>query len=410
MKFLLFGMYGAVNVGDELVEYAVGSAILSAFPAAKFSVASSNPALSSRFNPLQNTTYFKGLGFSYRLWLYLFRTIRLFRQTDVVVVGGGGLFQDQYSWRLPSSAALSALWGLFFRKKVCIIGVGAGPLNRPWLQQMIGRTLSHVDLLCVRDQKAYDCLREIGIPEQKIEITADVVPSLQVNALLTDSSNNKNKEPKTVALILRDWQGISYSKVADLLTVLIQQGFAVQLHCFEPEPDSQFYDKILSHCSKTVKDSVTKIIPQTLKQVIQKSSEADFIISMRLHGCILAAALGIPFIPVEYESKVRSFTKQMGLTPLLAETKDLTPELAEQIQPAKRFWAEHKQEIDRQWEILRENSSRNFQRFTEVILLEPSHKSRRPFFLMLKLIMTAFVLEIAHLCAWPLKKISRKTT
>jgi polysaccharide pyruvyl transferase WcaK-like protein len=38
----------------------------------------------------------------------------------------------------------------------------------------------------------------------------------------------------------------------------------------------------------------------------------DVVLSMRLHGAVLAAAGGVPFVALEYQPKVRDFTESIG--------------------------------------------------------------------------------------------------
>lgn len=61
-------------------------------------------------------------------------------------------------------------------------------------------------------------------------------------------------------------------------------------------------------------------------------ASADVVVGERLHACVLAAAVGTPFVPIEYRPKVRDFAASVGLEHLVVRTDEMTAEaLADRV-------------------------------------------------------------------------------
>ena len=56
---------------------------------------------------------------------------------------------------------------------------------------------------------------------------------------------------------------------------------------------------------------------------------ADLVISMRLHGCILATKVGIPWIGIAYNPKVTSFAESCGWSDFCKIPKEVDAEFFE---------------------------------------------------------------------------------
>jgi polysaccharide pyruvyl transferase WcaK-like protein len=52
-------------------------------------------------------------------------------------------------------------------------------------------------------------------------------------------------------------------------------------------------------------------------------SVSDVLIGMRLHSLIIATMLGIPFVPISYSEKVKSFLELVGLDDLYIDIEDI---------------------------------------------------------------------------------------
>lgn len=395
--FLLYGMYGAVNVGDELVCCAVAQGLRRAVSGCRLLVRSIRKERSLRFNPIPQADVAEGGGFHYTFWIHPCRSLMLFRKADAIVIGGGGLFQDQYGWRLTAGSLLAALMGLLQQKPVYVIGVGAGPLRRKWLRRLVGRVLSEVDGLCVRDQESRQELEDCGVPPERIAVTADVVFSMNIEQFCVP----KPAGTPTAAFILREWEGVDQQAVAALLDGLAERGYQIQLHGFEPAQDQQFYEKITTHCRPAARQSFQWVIPRTLQESLETFQKADVVVSMRLHGCILACLCGIPLIPVLYERKVGAFARQTGLADWLQTPQSLNAALIPQIESARRYWAQNSAALQTSFNQLRQRSLQNFEQikpqFSKQAITDRPQRKGNFRILFIELLSRALLGELFHI-------------
>src|SRR5438105_835314 len=88
MNILIAGYYGFGNVGDELILSSILMEIGKRYPSSRITVLSADPERTHRFHGVS----------SVRRWSPL-AVVRAIWKADVLVVGGGGLLQDQTSSR-----------------------------------------------------------------------------------------------------------------------------------------------------------------------------------------------------------------------------------------------------------------------------------------------------------------------
>ncbi|MBN1765529.1 MAG: polysaccharide pyruvyl transferase family protein [Sedimentisphaerales bacterium] len=411
-RILLYGMYGSINVGDELVCYSMVRGLEAIVKNPQIWVASLNERKSQEFQCLPEVNFYQGRCFHYTFWLHLINILKKVRQVDGVIIGGGGLLQDQYSWRLPGGSVWMAALSVLMGKATFILGVGVGPLRRKWLRRALYRILPSVDQICVRDQQSYRVLQDIGLAMDNIQVTADIVPSID---LYRESFLKKkiSRDQKLIAIILRDWPGIDNKSLATLLEILVNEGHKIHLHCFEPDHDSVFYENVLSHCSAAVKANIKKIIPQKLSETIESINQSAFVISMRLHGCILAVGLDVPLLPVVYESKVRSFMRQMGMEDLVHEVRDIGPGLITEMARVKEYWDNNPEERYDRYRQIKLNADKNFECIKNK-LMSMKNRSRfrsvspKVYIGLWWLTLRALMGEIYHIMTFPWRSYCRK--
>ena len=111
MNIVVSGMFGGLNLGDEAVCLAVVSGLKKLEIKSCFNLISHDCVNTKALFPDDEIHCYEGQCFTHVFWKTLLKFFRVVASADVIIVGGGGLFQDQYSWHLPSSSALMALIG-----------------------------------------------------------------------------------------------------------------------------------------------------------------------------------------------------------------------------------------------------------------------------------------------------------
>src|SRR5664279_48603 len=124
---LLVGYYGFGNVGDEAILATIVAQFRDRLPDLPITVASGNP---------EETISTHGVGAV--AWNDIAAIHRAVQATDLVVIGGGGLFHDYWGVD-PDSFLTGSHWGVayyagpamlatLYRKPVMLYAVGVGPL------------------------------------------------------------------------------------------------------------------------------------------------------------------------------------------------------------------------------------------------------------------------------------------
>ncbi|MGQ9511082.1 MAG: polysaccharide pyruvyl transferase CsaB [Thermaceae bacterium] len=273
------GYYGFKNAGDE----AILEAILQELKARGLEgvVLSGNPGLTAlqhgvrafhRLNPL---ALLKA-----PLWL----------------IGGGGLFQD-----VTSALSLEYYLGLvrlarLYRRKVVVFNQSLGPLS-PRGEARLKRVLKGVPLI-LRDLDSVAYAKRLGLPAQ---LGAD--PAL----LLTPPPVKKEKD--WVLLIPRFGKAYREGvKTLEKLAVrLAYEKKEVMVLLMQPGLDDLLledpYFKNLFQYARLEKTSDPR-------RVLYLVAQAEYVVSMRLHGLVLAAAASTPFAGLSYDPKVAAFAKE----------------------------------------------------------------------------------------------------
>ncbi len=184
--------------------------------------------------------------------------------------------------------------------------------------------ISRFDFVAVRDHYAYKLLRENGIPVHGF------VPDLA----LLPSAGRKELRGETILLIpcahstaLRAIR----SQLVELYAKLIEQasrlGFKVNLCPFQVRGGDSKDD--LAFCREIIEVSggsaVVFMDVLTEEKILSLYDEAMIVISGRLHGSILAARCGRPFLSLAYNVKQYAFAEMMQVNDFVFSVYDAEP-------------------------------------------------------------------------------------
>ena len=273
------GYYGYKNAGDEAILQALVQGIH----------ARGHQALVLSANP-RDTAQKLGVEAVHRY--HPLAVPRALARADRFVLGGGGLLQDKTSRR--SLGYYLGLVRLAQRLKTptTVFGVSLGPLSRRG-ERVLARTLAKVPLV-VRDRRSLDYAERLGL---KAELGADL-------ALLLEAPQAA-REPGLVIVIPR--QGVPAEPLhaaARRLRTLHYEVLALGLQPGRDEPALELFEYFPKEATAD---------PQ---RVLYLMASAEYVISTRLHGMVLAAVAGTPFAGINYDPKVAAFAEETG-APLL---------------------------------------------------------------------------------------------
>ncbi|MBU1017402.1 polysaccharide pyruvyl transferase family protein [Patescibacteria group bacterium] len=314
MKIGLIGNYGATNVGDE----AILNAILKSHSDHEFVVFSVNPKETAHQFGVKSAPLFP-LGFR-SLFKHGFRqSFRALKSVDAVILGGGGLMQDEYLYAC-FLWAWQVFWVKFLGKPLFIYATGVGPL-KTWIGRRLTRNVYRYAMgITVRDETSYNTLHRLGLPKENIEITAD--PAF----LFKHLDQELARAAHTYLISLRPWLKYN-SKIINTFTEYLlrlkgERNAKFIFVCMQSirEHDHRVIDPIMKKVGGTL------LAPRHFSELLQAMSQTEFAIGMRYHFLIAAMLTKTPALAVSYSHKVDSLYKHSILEPYHLNVADLNPD------------------------------------------------------------------------------------
>ncbi len=309
---LISGYYGFNNTGDEAMIETM-STLLAKRDCALI-VLSSNPEKTKEAYNVQAYNRYK-----------LSEIIKAIRLSDIVVSGGGTLFQDVTSkksiWYYLGIIKIAQL----FRKKICIAYQGMGPLSTKLYKKMTKNVLNKksVKVIGLRDNQAIEYAKKIGIKENKISFSSDMIFMMQPPAkercekILRDNVHNFVEGQKLIGFSIREWKDKdrtdALAKVADQLVE--KYNARIVFFPFHKPKDAEI-SKIVMH--KMQQEDKAVLMPNRYlpSEILGTMGMMDVNIGVRLHSLIFSAVMNVPTVGISYDPKIDGFLDMIDLTPI----------------------------------------------------------------------------------------------
>jgi len=320
MKIALSGYYGFDNAGDEALLSAITSTIKKLEPSASFVVLSGYPGKTARLHGLRAVNRMNPWSVSREL-----------RSSDLLISGGGSLFQDVTGPRsLPYYISIVAL-ALWLKKPVIFYAQGVGPINRRFSKFLMRRVANRVDMITLRDEDSVQVLQQIGVTRPPVRVTADPVFSLEpkdndyeaMRRLLREHCPGKGR---VVGVSVRQWAALEgyQPELAQVLDKLVREGYQVIFIPMDYPADVEESMRVVS-----LMEEPAALIDSylTSHQHVALISHLQLMIGMRLHALIFAASQEILFQGISYDPKVDSFLRQFGEKPLTGNAGQMTAQI-----------------------------------------------------------------------------------
>lgn len=380
---VLSNTYGHPNVGDEAILTAMIDELQERVSCSTITVLSARPEFTRRRH--QGVRVVRS--HTIRGSRETFETIQ---KADLLIVGGGGIIQDDTSlgnllFHL-SRAAVASMVGTPF---ICY-GVGVGPLHSHVGRYLTAAVLSKAVAITTRDRLSAVVLREIGVPDHLVKVTSDPAVNLRVRPddrlpPFLDRVRRYKAQGQPVI-------GISLRPILSRYRIL-PRAYRVN------QPTEELVEVVAEAVSRLVKridghllfysmhpdqdDSIgrlfaaqladyeeTTIVSGTLtpKQMVRAAQLSDLLIGMRLHSLILASHSARPLIALSYASKVKGYMELLGQPEcVLTEDRWLLEPLIDLIESSWHDRVALSTEIARQFTELQGLARRNVDLVTRIV-------------------------------------------
>ena len=320
-RVLVAGWVGSTNLGDELVLAGVRQLLHATFgPTVRIAAVSVDPAATRRAHGIAAIDHRRPD-----------RIAAAVRSADLMVLGGGGLIQDETSpFNLPYH--LSRAWIAEAVATPWIgLGLGVGRLHTP-LGRRLATTLRRATAVTVRDAPSLALLDGIGVAGQ---LGADAVVHLaapddaqpQVEVEGTVAPVPAHSPPQDVLTVsLRPWSGpggllpVGWRRsdrergaafvpaiAAALDRAHARTGLPVRFVALQTDRDAELHAQVAARMSAPTQ----QVVPD-LHSVLAEVGRGRAVIAMRYHAALAATLAGRPSVLIDYSPKVEALAAQLG--------------------------------------------------------------------------------------------------
>lgn len=350
-KILISGYYGFSNAGDEAMLTAIIGALRAERQDVEITVMSGKPEITAEKHGVNS--------------IHRFNPLKIFKamlSTDLLLSGGGSLLQDVTSKRSIIYYLSILLLAKLLGKKVMLYAQGIGPINSSVARILTKNVCRKADLITVRDDGSYDELLEMGLPSDRILVTADAVFSLLADRrdigrqILLE--NGLEGDKPIIGIAVRHW-----TREQRFMQVFADAAFKLRklYNAYIVFVPLQFPadTNIAQEIALLMPDRTDTIILKegyTTEEYVSLISNLDFLIGMRLHALVFSALAGVPFLAVSYDPKVDRFVK--GMEGNVAGSIDkITSE--DILRESARMWRQVPQKQNAKIQALREEAQKN---------------------------------------------------
>lgn len=222
---------------------------------------------------------------------------------DILISGGGSLLQNKTSYFSLFYYLFIIFLAKIFNKKTIIFAQGIEPIIGKIPEFILKTVLKTCDFISVRDEKSKNYLNSLKINST---LVSDAVYSL-----VQDRKINQNKDGLIVQL--RDFKGMDLKLISNLAQA-VSNNFKgkISVFSFQDEYDKKICLDFIEELKK--KNLEAEFIGEkNIDETIEILDNAKYVISTRLHGLIVANALGANTFAICYDEKIKTLVEELNL-------------------------------------------------------------------------------------------------
>jgi len=290
-NIVISGYYGSNNFGDECILNVLVEKLKE--HNLDITVLSLNPEKTAEMNQVKTVKSFA-----------LNEVIKTIKNSDMLISGGGSLLQDVTSVKSLFYYLLIIFLAKFFNKKVFIFAQGIGPVNNTFGRYFCKNLLKKADFITVRDAKSLELLKTWGINSN---LVCDPLFGLNLD---------KPNPTETVGIQLRSFKTLNEDFLKNL-AIQVEKSFSdkkIEIFSLQDSLDKDVcnhFESLLKNINPNLQTEV--IFNKNPKEIIERISQLEYMISMRFHACLIAAKYGIKTLAISYDYKVQKLAEELEL-------------------------------------------------------------------------------------------------
>ena len=275
------------------------------------------------------------------VWLApsLRRHLQRMQEASVVVLGGGGYFNDAWPDMLRCRYVefdLAHAAGT----PVMLYGQTIGPFKQTTIVKSLARQLRRVAMIAYRDQQSLPVLQACGVPKEKIVYTADEAnllrpiiarsergkspPTLKIGVMVQNFRPHLSQTGPSPAGSIKDESAYRIALREALSALAGQQPLAAFTFIPSTRWDESFCKQIFEQMNQAMPGRAKMLANPSARQFIDACQAVDLMISTNMHPVILAATAGAPSVAISYHYKLDDYMCSIGLSDFSLKIDDFS--------------------------------------------------------------------------------------
>ena len=323
VKVLAVGNYACANVGDELLLATLRQWVES--QGGELCAITLNPAYTEATQALESVSYYDLPAIAAKA-----------RDSEILVLGGGGIFTDRFPFTLPQlyeypSFTLAQFASVCYLAKqfdlqLILWAQGVGPLWTSDARQIVADLFGVADQISVRDTESATLLMELGV-QREIHVAPDPVWALQLAESPVDIRYRfpelDGKKTLVINPLVFEHADVLRQRLVPALKNNLNEDWAClwigfQKMAFNHEdfrfavPDDRpLIEAMIVEVGGPSRHVFWESPP--IHELLPILRQADAAIMARFHGAILAFRAKIPVVIIEYDNKVTHAANLAGI-------------------------------------------------------------------------------------------------
>jgi len=299
--FFSIGFFGFPNLGDELLCLRVTRRIRKLYPLSKLYIMTRNSLVSRDYAGVQ-ANFVEGFWPSPKYFANFPRHVKAVADSDLIVIGGGGLISDKYDRHAFLRHCIDPLIGVLLNKPYVFVGLGVTELKKRLPVSLASYMVTWAAEVYCRDSQSSDRLRRIARRDD-IVLGPDLafLSSLPtcVSGVRDYALINIREDPPVEVQRLITVCGEMLKHVSRLVFLATERA------------DVAYFRRILTGFPEDISSKIEIAHPDNLSDTIQIVVSSKFVVACRLHVNILTVMSNKPLLAICYEDKVKQFVSQI---------------------------------------------------------------------------------------------------
>lgn len=303
---VISGYYGFKNNGDDALLSAIIEDLKEQIPEVKICVLSYRPYETQAIYGVEAVNRFN-----------LPYIARAMKGAKLLVSGGGSLIQDGtstqsliYYLHIMRMAKRRGLRSMLYAN-------GIGPLVHRANIRRARHALDALDLITLRDPASWEELEKIGLDRSRAILTADpafnIEPASDEEIRAIFKKHGIDQSKRLAGISVRQWKmhGPGFEiHLANTVDYMSRELGLTPVFLNMQYPMDIKMSRAIMQQMKTKAYTINDTLSDT--QMLGVIRSMDIVVGERLHTLIYAAAVGIPFVGIVYDPKIKAFMEYVG--------------------------------------------------------------------------------------------------